>query len=140
TQTAAITAAGLDLLGAGPFTLTLATNDVATLAANVTGVVSYHDANALAVGTVNGTVGLTTTSDNVNLQTGGTLAIGQAVALGLGNLTLNAAAAATQTAAITALGLELLGAGPYSLNLATNDVATLAANTTGAISYQDANA
>jgi hypothetical protein len=108
TQTQAVTAAGLELLGAGSYALTLATNNVGTIAANTGGTVSYRDADALAVGTVN-TAGITTSGDNVTLQTGGTLAIDQAVSLGAGNLTLNAGAAATQTAAITAAGLELPG-------------------------------
>src|SRR5204863_129641 len=82
------TASGLELLGAGPYTLSLATNDVANVAANATGAISYRDASALVVGTVNGTAGITTSDDDVSLQTGGTLALSQAVALGLGDLTL----------------------------------------------------
>lgn len=118
TQTATIAAAGLELRGAGPFTLLLAGNDVATIAANVTQPIRYNDANALVVGTVNGTTGITSTA----------------------NVTLGAGGAVTQTAPILGTGLELLGAGPFTLADAANDVATLAASTTGAISYTDSNA
>lgn len=117
TQTAAIQAAGLSLSGAGPYTLLLATNDVATFAADATGAIRYADANAFVVGTVNGTVGITSTA----------------------NVTLGAGGAVTQTAPILGTGLELLGAGPFTLTSAANDVATLAANATGAISYTDLN-
>ena len=139
TQTQAISAGALELLGTGSYALTLATNDVNTIAASTGGTISFHDADDLAVGTVN-TIGITTSSDNVTLQTGGTLAINQAVNLVGGNLTLNAGDATTQTAAITAAGLELLGTGPYMLTNPGNNVATIAGSTTGAINYVDANA
>jgi fibronectin-binding autotransporter adhesin len=118
TQTATISAGGLELLGTGPYTLLLAGNDIATFAANTTGVIRYADASALVVGTVGGTSGITTPA----------------------NVTLSAGGATTQTAAILAAGLELLGAGPFTLTNAANDVATLAGNATGAITYADANA
>ena len=117
TQTQAITAGGLELLGTGPYTLTNGSNDVGTIAANTGGAISYTDANSLVVGTVNATPGVTTT----------------------GNLTLNAGGAVTQTQAIAAAGLELLGTGPYTLTNGSNDVGTIAANTGGTISYTDAN-
>ncbi|MDP1613549.1 MAG: YDG domain-containing protein, partial [Sulfuritalea sp.] len=107
TQTAAITAAGLELLGAGgAYTLTNAGNAITTLAGN-TGTVSLVENSGFAIGTVN-TAGLTTS----------------------GNTTLNSTGAVTQTAAITAAGLELLGAGgAYTLTNAGNLITTLAANT-----------
>ena len=64
---------------------TNAGNAIATLAANTTGDISYRDTDGFAIGTVN-TAGVSST----------------------GNVTLNAGAAVTQTAAISAAGLELL--------------------------------
>ena len=119
TQTAALSAFGLELLGTGPITLTTPANNVATIAANSTGAVSYRDTDALAVGTVGGTAGITTGGNNLRLQTGGAL---------------------TQTASISASGLELLGTGPITLTDPANSVATIAANTTGAVSYRDTDA
>ncbi|MFM7039784.1 MAG: beta strand repeat-containing protein, partial [Planctomycetaceae bacterium] len=136
TQTGAIQGAGLELLGAGPYTLTNSGNSFTTLAANTTEAISYRDTNGLIVGTVN-TVGITTSDDNVTIQTGGTLAINQAVAVGTANLTLNATGAVTQAAAISGAGLELLGAGAYTLTNSGNSFTTLAANTTEAVSYRD---
>ena len=138
-----ITAGGLELLGNGTITLTSATNDVDTLAADVAGAISYQAAGALSVGTVGGTTGITTTgNENVTLQTGDALSIDQAVNVGTGNVTLNVTNGATQAATgnITAGGLELLGNGTITLTSATNDVDTLAADVAGAISYQAAGA
>ena len=85
TQSGAITAAGLELVGAGGiYTLTNPANNIATLAAN-TGSVSYVDAGALSIGTVN-TVGITATGlVDVRTQTG--------------NLTLNNAISTTNNTA-----------------------------------------
>src|SRR5437899_7444861 len=67
----------------------------------------------------------------------------QAVTLGAGDLTLDVrgAAAVTQTASglVTASGLQLLGSGTVNLDQDANNVATLAANYNGTISYRDAN-
>ncbi len=128
----AITGNGLRLLstgGSGSFSLTRSTNNVNTIAANTAGSISYRDNDGLTVGTVT-TIGITTSNDNVTLQTGTTLTIDDAISLGAGTLTLNAGGAATQNAGdtIAAAGLELLGTGPFTLNEA-NDVTNLAANT-----------
>ena len=139
TQSQSITATGLELLGSGPYTLTLSTNNVTTLAANTSGAISYRDTNALVVGTVNSTAGIVTGGNNLTVQTGGTLTISNSINVGAGNISLNSAGAVTQGSGktITAAGLELLGAGPFTLADGGNDVTTLAANTTGAISYRD---
>ncbi|MDX1948077.1 MAG: autotransporter-associated beta strand repeat-containing protein, partial [Pirellulaceae bacterium] len=141
TQTAAITGAGLQLTGAGPFTLTQGTNDVTTIAASTTGTIQYTDATGLDVGsvTVNGNPvsGINSTNNDVTLTSAG-LTISQAVATGTQDFRINSSAAVTQTAAITGAGLQLTGAGPFTLTLGTNDVATIAASTTGAIQYTDA--
>jgi hypothetical protein len=86
TQTAAIKAAGLELLGANAtHTLNNAGNVIQKLAGD-TKTVSLTNNTAFAIDTVNTRVGLTTT----------------------GNTTLNSTAAVTQTEAIKAAGLELL--------------------------------
>lgn len=113
TQTQPITAAGLELLGTGPVALTLATNDVDTLAASLAGVLGFRDADDLGIGTVGATSGIT--APQVTLQTGGAL---------------------SQTQPMVAAGLELLGAGPVTL-LLLNDIDTLAANLTGWLRLRD---
>ncbi|MDR3493822.1 MAG: filamentous hemagglutinin N-terminal domain-containing protein, partial [Ancalomicrobiaceae bacterium] len=60
TQSAAITATNLDVLGTGTYTLTNSGNSVGTLAAN-TGSLNLTDTAALTIGTVNGVAGITTT-------------------------------------------------------------------------------
>src|SRR5205823_6576455 len=123
---------------------------VVTLAASYSGPISYLDVNGLAVGTVTrseerrgGTKsGITSTGNDVKLtvQAGG-LSIGQAVSTGAGDLTLNVTGAVTQTATgiITGTGLQLLGSGTVNLDVANNNVATIAANYSGPISYLDVN-
>jgi len=110
-QTAAIKAAGLELLGTNAtHTLTNAGNDIKKLAGD-TKTVSLTNNQAFAIDTVN-KVGLTTS----------------------GNTTLNSTEAVTQTAAIKSAGLELLGTGgSYTLNNSGNTVQKLAGNT-GAVS------
>jgi filamentous hemagglutinin family protein len=107
TQTAAIKAAGLELLGANAtHTLTNAGNDIKKLAGETKTVSLTNNAN-FAIDTVN-TVGLTTS----------------------GNTTLNSTYSVTQNQAIKAAGLELLGAnGSYTLTNTGNDIKKLAGNT-----------
>jgi len=114
TQSQALSASGLELLGAGgTFTLNTQNNAVTTLAGN-TGSVNFQDNTGFAIGTVN-TAGLTTS----------------------GNTTLSTTATVTQSQALNAAGLELLGAGgTYTLNTVNNTVATLAGNT-GSVNYRD---
>src|SRR5438132_913950 len=68
----------------------------------------------------------------------------QRVNLGAGDLTLDVrgAAAVTQTASgvLTASGVQLFGSGTVNLDQDANNVATIAANYNGTISYRDANA
>ena len=86
TQAAAITAAGLELLG-GTFAFTGAPNDVTTLAAKTSGGVAFRDANDLTVGLVNATAGITTAGGDVLLQTANRLTIARVLALGSGDFT-----------------------------------------------------
>ena len=90
TQTAGsdITALGLKLLGAGSFTLENVGNNVATLAANVGGAVAYRDADALTIGTVLGTSGITTTNDDVTVcLVTGNLSLNQSISTGTAGTT-----------------------------------------------------
>lgn len=99
---------GLEIKGAGAFTLTEATNSVGKLAAATgAGDLSYRNAGALEIGTVN-TAGITRTG-NVTLQTGGAL---------------------TQTAAVAAANLQLLGGQTATLTNAGNNIASLSGSTT----------
>ena len=77
---AIVQASQLLLLGTGTFTLTEA-NQVGTLAASITGPLSYTDVNDLTIGTVGGTSGITATggSNTVTVTSGG-LATGLTVA------------------------------------------------------------
>src|SRR6476620_6340836 len=152
-----ITAAGLQLLGSGSVHLDEAGNNVATLAASYSGPISYTDASGLIVGTVTDTAmspnsttsGISSNNNDVKLTVlAGGLTIGDAVGplgadditLGAGNLTLNVTGNVTQTSGnvITAAGLQLLGTGSVHLDEPGNNVATLAANYSGSISYTDA--
>ena len=105
TQSAAISASGLDLEGAGgSYTLTVSGNAVGTLAAN-TGTVNFTDGLSLTVGTVGTRSGITATGD-VTL-TADSLTLVQPVS-GTGDLTLEPLAPSTT------IGLEG-GAGSFSL-------------------------
>src|SRR5438034_11585662 len=85
--------------------------------------------------------GITSTSHDVKLTTGGNLIINQAVTLGTGNLTLSVTGNVTQGASgvLTAAGLQLMGSGSAHLDNGANDITTLAASFNGPISYTDLN-
>ena len=73
-QSAAITAAGLDRLGSGgSYWLTPPPNSIGTIAGN-TGSVNFSENGSFSIGTVNGTVGVTATGA-ITLATGGSLTI-----------------------------------------------------------------
>jgi hypothetical protein len=144
-----VVAANLLLLGAGTFNLDRPGNNVATLAANLAGAVTYRDADLLTVGSVGAVNGLNTGGNNLTLNTGGALTLGdgsatpQNITAAGANVTLNpTAGGVTENAnsTISAAGLLLLGAGTFNLNQPGNDVATLAANLSGPLLYQDGNA
>ena len=89
-----IRAGGLRLLGAGAFDLNLAANDIATLAANITGAASaltYRDANGFAIGTVGATSGIALGTGAANVVTlNGTGDITFNTAISAGAATINA--------------------------------------------------
>jgi hypothetical protein len=137
TQTQAVTAQGLELLGTGPYTLTSASNDVVTLAGSVTNAVQYTDTNAFTVGTVN-TVGLS--ASDIVLSAGGTLGLSQNLAATTGDVRLITTADVNQTGgAVTANNLGVIAVSGVSLSSATNNAATLAISnaTSGNVSYRD---
>ncbi|MDD4916104.1 MAG: filamentous hemagglutinin N-terminal domain-containing protein, partial [Methylococcales bacterium] len=119
TQSSAITAAGLELLGAGgDYQLNNAGNSITTLAGN-TGAVTFASSNSFDVGTVNRTIGLTA-SGNITLFGAGANSI----------LTI------AQSAPIVAAGLELLtdetiNSATFELTDPGNRVSVLAGNVAG---------
>src|SRR5207237_1216801 len=75
-----ILAPSLSLLGTGSYSLNTASNDVNALAANVTNDVSYTDANALVISTIAATVGVTSITGAVSVDTvAGDLTVSQNV-------------------------------------------------------------
>lgn len=91
-QTAPIAASGLELLGTGgTYNLNTAANAVTTLAGN-TGSVNFTNVGALRIGTINGTVGLTT-ARNAQVVSGGDLTFNGLVDAGAGMVTLTAGGA-----------------------------------------------
>ncbi|EJL80332.1 filamentous hemagglutinin family N-terminal domain containing protein [Polaromonas sp. CF318] len=133
-QTLATTGAG----AAGDISVTAAN---ALSSSNLS--ISTHAGSAQTVSLSSG-AGITVDSAFGNAQdkfkliaTGGNIAINGA--LTAGELTLSTAGTSTQTAAITATGLELLGSGTHTLNNAGNAVTTLAGNT-GNVDYAQAGA
>src|SRR5207248_2963756 len=83
------------------------------------------------------TSGITDNAD-VRLTAGGNLTIDNLVSLtSAGDLTLNVTGTVTQTAAISAKGLQPLGTGAGNLDSSANDVTTIAASHSGTLSYRD---
>ncbi len=117
TGNSTLLATGLELLGAGSYTLTNASNNITTLAANTTNALSYADINGFDIGVVNATHGITT-NNNVTFNAGGTV---------------------TQSQTIIGNGIELLGTGAYTLTNPNNDINILAGNTTNNIKFTDTN-
>ncbi len=152
TQNAAgvITADELGILATRNVGLAAAQSDVNTISVNATnGTIDFIDSDDLVVGAVaaggtngfTGATGITSGGNDVYLETngaGGTLTISNAINTGAGDLRLEASAATTQTAAITATGLALTDQGPFTLTLVTNSVTTLAANSANTIAYVNA--
>src|SRR5207248_4436167 len=115
-----ISAAGLEIQGAGNTTLTNVANDVTTIAGSTSGTVKYVDATALTVGTVTST-GLASAA-NVKLNTqSGDLTVSQAI----GN-------ASTSTVTLQAQSGNVSGAGNITATtLGGNASASLSLTGTG---------
>src|SRR5262249_44120933 len=93
-----LTAAPLPLTGKGPFLLNGHDNDVATLAANVEGTLSFHDLHDFTVGKVGRVSGILTHSHDVTLDVGGKLTIGEAIRVAHATITLKAGGGVVETA------------------------------------------
>jgi filamentous hemagglutinin family protein len=125
-----VSTSSLVLRGAGRYSLENNANLVAVLAASLTGgggtpsTVVINDADGLVIGSFDGVSGVT-------LGTGGVVGQDLCISLVTGSL--------TQTQAIVANGLAVLGGASATLTNAGNDIAQLAANTTGTIRYSDSN-
>jgi hypothetical protein len=91
----AVKAAGLRLLGSGPYTLTETTNAVGTVAGNTTGAISFVQHGDLSIGTVTTTAGTTaglTSGGTATLtSSAGTIAPDGAISTGANLLTVSAA-------------------------------------------------
>lgn len=110
-QTGAITANDLLLLG-GNVTLDHASNNVSTLAASGVGSVKYWDSNALTIGTVSGTDGITATGA-VDVQTlSGNLTVAKDVVttdVTSGAVILNASRSTNIASAAPSVGVDTAG-------------------------------
>ncbi|HYM26992.1 MAG TPA: hypothetical protein VET66_02500, partial [Steroidobacteraceae bacterium] len=106
-----LTAGALLLTGAGNFDLSQTGNDIGTLAAAITGTLSFTDANALTIGTVSGNNGIFTGNGGVTLRSN-VIDIAQNVASGGGSVTL------TSTNPATAIDIGGTGAVNFELSAA----------------------
>ena len=144
TVTPSIGASNLALTGTSVnYTLTNSANSVGTLAAN-TGSLNYRNSGGINIGTVRSTLGVNTNNNDFTLRAGGALSINNTVNAGTGTVSLQAGGNISQIPGgnITADKLKLtrgtLGIFThYNLNNGSNNVSTLAAANTGAITYHD---
>ncbi|MDG2989641.1 CHAT domain-containing protein [Candidatus Synechococcus calcipolaris G9] len=118
TQNSPIIVTGLELLGGGTFNLMHPGNNIMTLAANTSGAINLNTGSGLNIGMVDGTFGVNTNDNILNLMTGGNL---------------------TQTAPIQTGSLGLTVNGSVSLNNPNNQINILAAQTTGNFSLVNSN-
>jgi hypothetical protein len=124
-----IQANGLLLLGtgaAGSFTLDSALNQVSVLAASTAAAIVFENNAALAVGSVAGTNGVTSSNGDITLcNLAGNLTLNQPVNAGIEMVRLSSAGSVTATAAITAGDLGVLSAGLIDLCTVANTVTGL---------------
>ncbi|HET7635070.1 MAG TPA: filamentous hemagglutinin N-terminal domain-containing protein, partial [Burkholderiales bacterium] len=149
----------LAVVAAGNVTLTSSANNVATLAANVTGAgnsFQFVNSGAFAVGHVKKGIvpnydftihdlnpsppppepidGITTNGGNVYVETGnnGALGLAKDISAGAGTVEISSGGGVTNSGgSIQAAGLLLEGAGSFALTQSGNDVGTLAAEEAG---------
>jgi hypothetical protein len=139
-----LTAAALALTGKGPFLLNGDHNDVATLAADVVGALSFHDLHDLTVGKVGGVSGIKTHSRDVTLNVvtldvGGQLTVGKDIRVLYATITLKAGGGVVETAdgTVVATGLRLEGLGTFDLLPGNLIVGTLFAEIQGDLYFNN---
>ncbi len=141
TQSAAITATALDLLGTGgSYALLNASNSIGTLAAN-TASVSLDDAAALTVGVAGGTTGVTT-SGLVSLADVGSLTVANAITFaGANALTLSAGStlAIDATVSVTGAGAVTLNTGLDTTTLSGTSLTELSFGSGGSLGFGTTN-
>ncbi|MGS0757567.1 hypothetical protein ACVBEH_24710, partial [Roseateles sp. GG27B] len=128
-----LTATGLALRGDAAYTLTNTANTIAQLAASAgAGVIRYVDADGLAVGTVNGTPGITRSGDVSLRNETGDITLAQSLSLGAQALRLQSqTGAVTQTGGtISAANLGVQAQGNIALGSANTVSTGFAANST----------
>ncbi len=128
TQSANIVAAGLGLLGTATFTLTLANNDVNFLAADISGSMSFTDADDLTVGTVGSMIGIVTgnpaAGGSVTITAAGYLTVDQAIdtSTGTGGVLTSTGVVFNAAAVLGAGNITLSGLNhPPALDLDANN-------------------
>ena len=163
-QTQAFTVTNLGVESTGTVNLTNAGNAIATFAANLTGggALQYTDNDTLSLGEVGldgggipivgvSVSGITTTNTNATINTGsaitsGAIAINSDIAVGNGELTLNvfkdgaSQSSGSVISTSTGGGVLLLGNGGFTNNFnlnQNNDVARLAANSNGSVTFRN---
>lgn len=124
-----ITAGALRLLGAGTYSFTNTSNNIGTLATNVTGAVTYNDANGFSIGSISSfdgvsvtaTTGVTTNTNNFTASANSagniTLDAGSFINTGTSNIVLSAASGhfinnSGSATPFTAMQTKLFTAGP----------------------------
>jgi hypothetical protein len=138
-----LTATNLLVLGPGTFRLIQPGNDVDELAADITGSLTYRDADALTVGSVATTDGISTGGGNVTLCTDtGNLLLDEAIDAPSGTARLQATAgsviAQSASAVITAAELGVVAGLDINLGVAVNQIGSVfAADAAGSIQFSN---
>ncbi|MBX3665604.1 MAG: filamentous hemagglutinin N-terminal domain-containing protein, partial [Burkholderiales bacterium] len=134
--------------GSGAFTLNSATNNIANVAASISGPLTLVNSVSFDVDAVSAVNGINTNGNAVTLVTPGNITLNQSIIASGTTVDLTSAGLSSAGGVgITAGGLAIrdndTGAlspmGTYTLN-GTNDVSNLAANIKGHLSFTDANA